>query len=1230
MRTRQLLMQTIALQLLKDLKSEHALQNFLQQTMNVFGAANASIYLSEEADPSFVRLCVGIGLDAALVGLKMNVNEGAVGEVYRTGKAFVINNYQTWPGRMNDPRFARVTTSISLPLRTEDQIIGVLQLSWNDRVHPLDDSEIKIWEQISVLAAVAVTSAMLFDQFRREKAITDTILDTFPGIFYLFDEHGCPVRWNQKMEELTGFNSAEISRMNSQDVFRETVPELFEKKLALAFQDGYAGFETDIRKKDGSLIRVHLAGAPLSINGRRHIIGAGIDITDRYQAEKKLAQSEEKFRNLIDCSPLGMHLYTLNDQGDLIFSLANPTVDRLIGVAHDELLGKKIEDAFPPLSETDLPDLLRAVARDELPTQTFETSYQDDRVQGDYFVTVFHIAENAVAATFMDITQRKRMEEELRRHRDQLEQLVDNRTTALSAANQELTAMNEEMATLNGELNKINQQLLSEIRLRRIKEQELLLREQQYRAATRLVLRSSQNVDASLESILKDALQLVGAPAGYIGLYNEVEKIVQFRQSIGPIDFLSLTPRPSDWGVMGQVVTSGEPQYIEDYRNYPRRVNEPALERVTSLLSIPLKHDHRLVGVLSAHWLDTPSRLSSESIEIFRQYADLAAAVLDRDEMQNRLAQKNELLQGLADTSAALLDELDLSSVLNGILEKTIAMTGIPHGYVYLFDLNGHSGGFQIGKGRFSGRQDLSIDLNGGILAEVIRTDKMVVVSDYAHWPHRLTIPPHNELTLIMQTPLKIGDKLIGILCLAAFGETVSLNPDKLDAVEHLASIAAIAVKNAISHDETRKLAYYDTLTGLANRANLNLWLEAEMIKARNNESCGALFFIDLDDLKTINDTLGHSLGDGVIIAASNHIREAIGLHAFIARIGGDEYVVIWPGQADRAVIAEMAEHLVQSLSQEYVISGERVHMSASVGVALYPQHGLTPDDILKNADSAMYAAKRNGRNCWSFFENALQAEAYEKMILTNSLRRALELKEFVLQFQPKIQLPNKKITGFEVLLRWNSAEHGPVSPIKFIPFAEQSGLIVPIGEWVIKEACHFVRLLNEKGLGNLRVAVNISPRQLSEPNFIAVVLESIEENSISPDQLEFEVTESVLIETMEESIKKLIELRKLGFGIALDDFGTGYSSLTYLRRLPVDTLKVDKSFIDGILGDEVQADLVGSIIDMAHTLQLTVVAEGVETEAQADKLHQYHCDCIQGYVFSRPVHENTALALLQ
>ena len=1229
MLNRQLMMQKIALQLLSDLKSERALQDFLQQTMNIFGAANAAIFLMEEDNPAWLRLRVGAGMDAELVGLRIQVTEGAIGEVYQTGKLLIINDYQSWPKRINDPRFARITTSISLPLRTEEQFLGVLQLSWNDTVHSIDHAEIKVLEQVSLLVAVAVTSAMLFDQLRREKAITDIILDTFPGVFYLFDEEGRTVRWNRKLEELTGYSTEDLYRMNCRDFFLENDVELLTTKIEQIFRDGFADFETDLKRKDGTRIRVYYSGAPIVINGRRHIIGAGIDITRRHEALAALQRSEEKFRNMIEFSPLGMHLYTLNNQGELRLSMSNPTADRILGVSHNELLGKTIEDAFPALTETELPDLYRAVARNEIPAQTFETAYEDGRIQGDYFVTVFHIADNAMATTFMDITLRKRMEEELRRHHDQLEELVENRTVALSAANQELTAINEEMATLNQELQKTNQHLLNEIELRQAKERELVLREQQYRAATRLLTRPVQDVDSTLKSILADALQLVKAPAGYIGLYNEIDQTVQFRQSIGPINFMSLSPRPTDWGVMGQVVTSRSPQYIEDYRNYPHRVSEPAFSRVASLLSFPLKHGDRLIGVLSAHWLDTPCQLSGETIEVFRQYADLASTVLERDEIQNKLARKNELLQGLSATSAALLGELDLDAVLRGILDKTIVLTGIAHGFVYLFEQNGHNGGFQIGQGRYSGNHDFSAELNGGILSEVIRTHKMVIIKDYAHWPQRLNTPLHREITLVMQAPLKIGDKLIGIICLAAFGEAVSLDPDKLEAVEHLAYIASIAVKNAINHDETRKLAYYDTLTGLANRANLNLWLEAEMIKARNGVTRGAVFFVDLDDLKTINDTLGHSLGDGVIIAAGNHIREAVGPQAFIARIGGDEFVVILPGLNDRAAIGTLADHLVSSLSQEYNISGERVHMSASVGVALYPENGLTPDDILKNADSAMYAAKRNGRNCWSFFESALETEAYEKMVLTNSLRRALELNELTLQFQPKVQLPDKKITGFEALLRWNSAEHGPVSPIKFIPYAEQSGLIVSIGQWVIQEACRFVRRLAERGIRDLRVAINISPRQLSEEHFLDMVREAIGDSSIAPEQLEFEVTESMLIETMEESIRKLIELRNLGVGISLDDFGTGYSSLTYLRRLPVDTLKVDKSFIEDILDDEVQADLVGSIIDMAHTLNLTVVAEGVETDAQVEKLHQYHCDCLQGYVFSTPVPVEAALTLL-
>ena len=402
------------------------------------------------------------------------------------------------------------------------------------------------------------------------------------------------------------------------------------------------------------------------------------------------------------------------------------------------------------------------------------------------------------------------------------------------------------------------------------------------------------------------------------------------------------------------------------------------------------------------------------------------------------------------------------------------------------------------------------------------------------------------------------------------------------------------------------------------------------MQRARNEQAHGALFFIDMDDLKTINDTFGHSLGDEVIITAARHIQDAVGMTGFLARIGGDEFVVGLPGNSDRLAVSILAERLLQYLSHDYEISGQHIHMSASIGITLYPKDGDTPDEILKNADSAMYAAKRRGRNCWSFYEPVLQTEAFEKMTLTNSLRRALDREELLLHFQPTVRLPDKRIVGFEALLRWNSPEHGAVPPARFIPYAEQSGIIIPLGYWVVIEACRFAQKLCERGRDDICVAVNISSRQLADVNFIAMVRGAIHESGIRPAQLEIEVTESVLIESIEESIKKLVALKELGVKIALDDFGTGYSSLTYLRRLPVGTLKVDKSFIDDILADRVQGDLVGYIIDMSHTLNLSVVAEGVESEAQLEKLHEYDCDCIQGYVFSRPLPAAEALRLLE
>lgn len=324
--------------------------------------------------------------------------------------------------------------------------------------------------------------------------------------------------------------------------------------------------------------------------------------------------------------------------------------------------------------------------------------------------------------------------------------------------------------------------------------------------------------------------------------------------------------------------------------------------------------------------------------------------------------------------------------------------------------------------------------------------------------------------------------------------------------------------------------------------------------------------------------------------------------------------------------IAQIATRLVNTSHREYDVGNRHIHMSASLGVTLYPDDGNNTEEILKNADSAMYAAKAAGRNCWRFFEPEMLKEAYDKLSLTQSLRHALEREELYLHYQPQIALDNYQVIGFEALLRWNSPEHGIVPPSRFIPLAESSGLILPIGHWVIVEACRFAHKLADLGQDAIHVAVNISPRQLADENFVEMVRLTLEETGVQPKQLEVEITENVLISSLEDSIHKLGELKAMGVGLSLDDFGTGFSSLTYLRNLPVETLKIDKSFIDKLLEDSMQKDFVRSIIDMAHAIGLKVIAEGVESAVQLEKLTQYDCNCVQGYIFSKPVSQEEAL----
>ncbi|MDT8902417.1 EAL domain-containing protein [Anaeroselena agilis] len=425
-----------------------------------------------------------------------------------------------------------------------------------------------------------------------------------------------------------------------------------------------------------------------------------------------------------------------------------------------------------------------------------------------------------------------------------------------------------------------------------------------------------------------------------------------------------------------------------------------------------------------------------------------------------------------------------------------------------------------------------------------------------------------------------------------------------------------------------RQMAFFDSLTGLPNRRQLQEWLNKEMERARSGISAGVLLFIDLDDLKMVNDTFGHTCGDDIIVAAGRSIVASAGEEAFVSRVGGDEFIVILPGESNRQRIGAIAERIISALGQTHEIYGTFFHMTASIGISTYPADGDTAEEVIKNADNAMYAAKRKGKNCWQLYTMTMQASAYEEMRLTGSLRGALEREELSLHYQPQF-LATGAIIGFEALLRWNSSELGAIPPLQFIPLAEKSGFIHSIGQWVLREACQFIRRLTDQGWDGIRIAVNISSKQLAVDNFCSIVRGVIQEAGIAPSQLELEITESVLVTSFEDATSKLAELKALGVRLSLDDFGTAYSSLTYLRSLPVETLKIDKSFVDMITTDIPAAKIIGAIIQMAHILNIAVVAEGVETEQQLAFLRDNGCDRIQGFIFSKPLPEPEAVGFL-
>lgn len=412
-------------------------------------------------------------------------------------------------------------------------------------------------------------------------------------------------------------------------------------------------------------------------------------------------------------------------------------------------------------------------------------------------------------------------------------------------------------------------------------------------------------------------------------------------------------------------------------------------------------------------------------------------------------------------------------------------------------------------------------------------------------------------------------------------------------------------------------LAYHDPLTGLNNRSVFTEDLSRSMKRADQNNSSVALFLLDLDRFKDVNDTLGHYIGDQLLIRATNRLKKRLGENALIYRLGGDEFLFIHP-HATRKSSKAIAEEILQEFSSPFIIDDYEINITPSIGISMYPENSKNVGDILKYADASMYLAKRKGRNGYRFYSTELKENITRKMMIENGLRKAIENNELQLFYQPKVDLKTSEIIGMEALLRWEHPEFGFIPPMEFIPIAEEIGEIVSIGKWVLKEACSQNKKWQESGFSPLSVSINVSVRQFQHHDFVKTVDEVLFETGLSPQYLELEITESIM-QNITESTAILSRLRRRGVRTSIDDFGTGYSSLYILNKLPIDIIKIDKSFIDNI-EDKGQQSMVKAIIDLGINLNFEVIAEGIEHEYQMRTLVENKCFLGQGYLFSKPI----------
>ncbi len=486
------------------------------------------------------------------------------------------------------------------------------------------------------------------------------------------------------------------------------------------------------------------------------------------------------------------------------------------------------------------------------------------------------------------------------------------------------------------------------------------------------------------------------------------------------------------------------------------------------------------------------------------------------------------------------------------------------------------------------------------------------------------------DLTLGLQAQIMVNGKVRGELQVFYREDQLFLLPEEQDLIDAIASDLGRWLERKQAEQRIMEMATHDVLTGLPNRNLLLDRIAQALAHDRRSQEQAAVLFIDLDHFKVINDSLGHDVGDLLLQEVATRLITAARGEDTVARRGGDEFIVLLPNITGPQDAEAVAQKILNGLMQPYYIHGKELHIGSSIGISLFPDDGRDVEVLLKNSDIAMYHAKESGRNNYQFFSSEMNRRSVERHSLGVDLRHALERNELLLYFQPVVDMPSAKLIGMEVLLRWQHSKQGLIPPSGFIPLAEETGMIVPIGEWVLRQSCLQIKAWQSQGYDVPKLAVNLSAQQFRQKTLVADIARILAETGVEGRCLTLEITESMLVENIEKTILALQQLNALGLEISIDDFGTGYSSLSYLKRYPINTLKIDRSFVRDIATDPNDAAIIAAIIAMARSLKMKVIAEGVETEEQLAFLMQQECGCYQGYYFSKPLPAVEAESKLQ